>query len=219
MVLGHYGAALAARRLAPDTSLGATAFAAQWLDELWPILLLVGVERVRIVPGLMPANPLDFEHYPWSHSLLMAIVWGVIIGAAWWAWRRSGRTARVLGALVVSHWLLDLPMHRPDLPLWPGSEIRLGLGMWRSIPLTIAVELATFGAGLLVYVRATRPVDRIGRWALVAMVALLLLIFLTGFGGPPPADTRSLALFALGLWLFVPWSWWIDRHREPRRER
>jgi hypothetical protein len=215
MLLGHYGVALAAKRVAPRTSLGATAFAAQWLDELWPILLLLGVERVRIAPGLMAANPLDFVHYPFSHSLLMTAVWAALVGGAHYALRRDARGAWVVGALVASHWLLDAPMHRPDLPLWPGSEVRVGLGLWRSLPATIAVELTLFALGLAAYLRATRPRDRIGRWGLWAMVATLLAIFFGGVWGAPPPDERALATFALGLWLLAPWAHWVDRHREP----
>jgi hypothetical protein len=132
-----------------------------------------------------------------------------------YAWRRHARTAWVLGALVASHWLLDFPMHRPDLPLWPGSPVRLGLGLWRSVPATVLVELALFAGGLRVYARATRARDGVGRWGLVALVTALLLVFLGGLAGDPPPDARTLAYSALGLWLFVPWCWWVDRHREP----
>ena len=217
MFLGHYGLALAAKRAAPGISLGTTAFAAQWLDELWPVLLLLGVESVRIVPGLMAASPLEFTHYPWSHSLAMAIGWGAAIGGAHYALRRNGRAAAVVAALVVSHWALELAMHRPDLPLSPGAGSRLGLGLWNSLAATLAVELAVFGAGLLLYLRGTRAVDRVGSWGLYAMVALLLLIFLSGAKGAPPPNESALAVVTLGLWLFVPWSAWVDRHREPLR--
>lgn len=214
MILGHYGLALAAKRVAPRTSLGTFAFAAQWLDELWPILVLAGIERVRVAPGLMAANPLDFEYYPYSHSLAAAIVWSILLGGIYYVLRRERRSATVVGLLVLSHWILDLPMHRPDLQLWPGSAMRVGLGAWRSIPLTIFLELAVFGFGLVVYLRTTRARDRIGNWALWGMAAVLLLIFVSGFTSAPPPDGRAVALGALGLWLFVPWSYWIDRHRE-----
>ena len=216
MFLGHYGLALAAKRAAPRTSLGTLAFAAQFLDELWPILLLLGIERVRIVPGLMDASPLDFVHYPISHSLLMAALWGVAIGGIYFAVRRYGRGALVVGALVVSHWFLDAPMHRPDLPLWPGSEMLVGGGLWRSVPLTLVLELAVLAAGLALYVRGTRALDRIGSWGLWGMIALLLVIQAGSLFGPPPASESALAYSALGLWLFVPLSWWIDRHRGSR---
>jgi hypothetical protein len=104
MFLGHYGLAFAARRAAPRTSLGTLTFAAEFLDELWPILLLLGVEQVRIVPGLMTMSPLDFVFYPYSHSLLMAVVWALIIGGLYFAIRRYGRGAWVVALLVVSHW-------------------------------------------------------------------------------------------------------------------
>src|SRR4051812_19491395 len=127
MLLGHYGAAFAAKRLAPRASLGTFAFAGQLLDELWPILVLLGIEQVRVVPGLMAANPLDFVYYPYTPSLLGALVLGVILGAIYYRRRRDRRSARIVGLLVVSHWVLDLPMHRPDLQLWPGSHTRVGL--------------------------------------------------------------------------------------------
>ena len=213
MLLGHYGLALASKRAAPDASLGLFAFAAQWLDLLWPILLIAGLEQVRIVPGLMAANPLDFVHYPISHSLLMAVVWAVLLGAFYLMARRNRRVALLVAALVASHWILDFVTHRPDLPLWPGST-RVGLGLWNSVAATIAIELAIFGAGLALYASRTRARDAIGRWALAAMVALLLLIFFSGFVSPPPPSPQAVAYVTLGLWLFAPWAHWIDRHRE-----
>jgi hypothetical protein len=214
MFLGHYGLALAAKRVVPRTSLGTLAFAAQWLDELWPILLLLGLERVRIVPGLLPANALDFVHYPISHSLVMVVVWAVVIGTVYGMMRRDRRAGMVVGALVASHWVLDLLMHRPDLPLWPGSRVLVGLGAWRSVPLTLVLELAVFGGGLALYLRATRARDRVGTVALWAMVAFMVLAFLGAtFGAPPPGE-RALAIGGLAIWLFVPWYWWIDQHRD-----
>jgi membrane-bound metal-dependent hydrolase YbcI (DUF457 family) len=213
VLLGHHGIALAAKRAAPRASVGALNFAAQLLDELWPIFVLMGLETVRVAPGLMAANPLDFVHYPITHSLVGAVGWSVLLGVSYLAMTRYRRGAVVVGLLVLSHWFLDLPMHRADLPLWPGSDVRVGLGAWRSIPLTIAIEVAVFGAGLAVYLRTTRAKDGVGKWGLWAMVVVLLGIFFGGFVSPPPADGRAVAMGALALWLFVPWGWWVDRHR------
>ena len=213
MFLGHYGIAFAAKRVAPRTSLGALVFAGQFLDELWPILLLLGVEHVRIVPGLMAASPLDFTSYPYSHSLLMGIVWGVLVGALYFAFRKYGRGALVLGALVVSHWFLDLPMHRKDLPLWPGATSpKYGWGLWNSVGLTYIIELTIFLAGVSAYTRATRPLDRIGRFGWWIYVVLLGILFVGSNGAPPPS-VSALAWTALGIWLLVPWAWWVDKHR------
>jgi membrane-bound metal-dependent hydrolase YbcI (DUF457 family) len=215
MLLGHYAVAFAAKRAAPRTSLGLLAFAAQWLDELWPILLLAGVERVRIVPGLMRVNDMDFVHYPYSHSLLMAIVWALLIGALYFAIRRYRRGAYVVAALVLSHWVLDAPMHRPDLPLWPGSDALVGFGLWNSVPVTLVLEIGLLCIGVFMYVRCTRPLDRIGSVGLACLVGVLLLMYLGGTFVAPAANEGSLALSALGLWLFVPVTYWIDRHRTP----
>lgn len=213
MILGHYGVALAAKRVAPRTSLGTLILAAQWADELWPLLLLVGAERVRVAPGLMAANSLDFVSYPYSHSLLMMIAWGLVLGAIYFGIRRYVRGAWIVGALVVSHWALDLVVHRPDLPLWPGSPMTVGLGLWNSVAGTLVVEFGLLVLGAVVYVRTTRARDRIGSWGLWAMLVLLGAILLSGLVSPPPPDPRVIAYSALGLWLFVPWGYWVDRHR------
>lgn len=212
MFLAHYGLALAAKRAAPKASLGAGVAAAQWVDLLWPLLLLAGLERVRIVPGLMAASALDFEHYPITHSLAAVLGWAALFGGVHFLFRRSGRAAGVLAALVASHWVLDAVVHRPDLPLWPGSDVLVGGGAWRSVAVTLVLELGLLGAGLLVYSRTTRPRDRVGRWGLWTMVAVLVAFYLGSFTGPPPSET-ALAYGGLTLWLFVPWAWWVDRHR------
>ncbi|HEX6628724.1 MAG TPA: metal-dependent hydrolase [Gemmatimonadaceae bacterium] len=212
MFLGHYGLALAAKRAAPRTSLGALVFAAQFLDELWPILLLLGVEQVRIVPGLMVASDLQFVYYPFSHSLLMAIVWGALVGGGYFVFRRYRRGAWVVGLLVVSHWFLDLPMHQKDLPLWPGAASpKFGWGLWNSLSLTYIIEFTILLVGISAYNRMTRPADQIGRWGWWIYVLVLVALFVTS-NSPPPSE-RALAWMTLGIWLFVPWAWWIDKHR------
>jgi membrane-bound metal-dependent hydrolase YbcI (DUF457 family) len=212
MFLGHYGIAFAAKRAAPRTSLGALTFAAQFLDELWPILLLAGVEQVRIVPGLMAASPLEFTSYPYSHSLLMALVWAVLIGAIYFASRRYGRGAWIVALLVVSHWVLDVPMHAKDLPITPWSDTKLGWGLWNSLPATHIIEFAIYAIGIAIYLRATRARDKIGVWGLWAYIVVLAAIFLGSNGAPPPSE-RALALTTLFIWLFVPWAYWVDKHR------
>jgi uncharacterized membrane protein YhaH (DUF805 family) len=144
----------------------------------------------------------------------MAIVWSLVVGGVYFARRGDRRSAVIVGLLVLSHWVLDFPMHAPDLPLWPGSSVKVGLGAWRSIPLTIVLELIVFIPGLVIYLRTTRARDRIGSWALWAMVVFLLFIFFSGFSSAPPPSERAIGYTALGIWLFVPWGYWIDRHRD-----
>ncbi|HEV7799475.1 MAG TPA: hypothetical protein VGP15_00235 [Burkholderiales bacterium] len=218
MLLGHFAVAFAAKRYAPRTSLGTLILAAQLLDLLWPLFLIVGWEHVQVVPGLMRASPFDFDRYPISHSLLMAVVWGAALGGGYHIFRRYPRGAAAITIAVVSHWLLDVPMHRADLPLWPGAASpKIGFGLWNSIGATIFIELSLLTAGVVMYAGVTRPRDRAGTRALAAMVAVLVLIFISGFFSPPPTSEHAVAFLTLGLWLFVPWGYWIDNHREPSR--
>lgn len=216
MFLGHYAVAMAAKPVAPKASLGALVLGAQFLDLLWPVLLLTGTERVRIEPGAMEANALVFEHYPFSHGLAVVAVWAVAV-AVIYAWTTRYRVgAVVVGSAVLSHWFLDLPMHAPDLPLAPGLGVRLGGGLWNSLEATLALELGLLALGIAIYGRATEARDGVGRWGYRSMVAVLVVFFLGGALGPPPPSESALAFTALGLGLFVPWAYLVDRHRRPR---
>jgi hypothetical protein len=162
MFIGHFG--VAAKRVAPKTSLGTLILAAQFLDFLWPVFVLLGIEHVRIAPGATPVSPLDFTDYPISHSLLMATVWATLFGGTYYALRRSAPSSWVVGAAVLSHWILDFIVHRPDLQLRPGSEARVGLGLWNSLAASIAGEVLFSGAGLWIYLSCTPARDKIGRY-------------------------------------------------------
>lgn len=212
MVLGHYGLALAAKRVAPRTSLGTLVLAAQLADEVWPILLLLGIERVQIQPARQPTLQLAFLHYPFTHSLLTEIIGGIVLGLIYFAFRRDIKGSVVVALLVPSHWVLDLLVHVPDLPIWPGGP-KFGLGLWHSLIATLVLEFAVFGAGIVIYLRSTRAKDRTGLWALWIFLAILAGGYLSSLVGPPPKDVHGLAYGALTLWIFVPWSYWIDAHR------
>jgi membrane-bound metal-dependent hydrolase YbcI (DUF457 family) len=213
MFIGHYAIALAAKRVAPRTSLGTLCAAAQLADLLWPAFLLTRWETVRIEPGNTAFTPFAFDSYPVSHSLLALLAWGLLFGLLYRARTGYGRGALVIAALVVSHWFLDAATHRADMPLYPGGP-RVGLALWNSVPLTLAVEGAMFVAGLWVYVASTRPRDAIGRYGLAALVLVLALAFVAPqFAGPPPS-VRAVALGAIIFgWLNVFWAGWVDRHR------
>jgi hypothetical protein len=209
---GHLAVALAAKRLAPRASLGTLAAAAQLQDLVWPALLLAGVEVVRIEPGATAASPLDFVSYPFSHSALAALAWAAAAGL-FHRWRTRDRAgAWTVAGLVTSHWLLDALAHRPDLPTWPGGPLA-GLGLWGSVPATVAVEGALLAAGALVYGRTTRAADAVGRFGLLGFLALVALIAAGNLLGPPPPSDTAVAVAGLGLWLLVAAAAWVDRHR------
>lgn len=212
MFIGHVAVGLAGRTLTPRVSLGTWFLSIQWLDLVWPVMLLAGLEHVRIDPGNTAMTPLDFYDYPITHSLAAVAGWSVLFGAVFYARRRDRTAALLLGAGVASHWLLDALTHRADLPLWPGGPM-VGLELWRSVPLTVVVETAMFAAGVWLYVRATRPLDRTGRIALWSLVGFLYAAYLANAFGPPPPSAGAIGGGALAAWLFVPWAYWIDRHR------
>jgi len=216
MFIGHYGVALAAKRAAPRVSLGTLLMAAQWADLVWPVFLLLGIEGAHIVPGITRLTPLDFYNYPYTHSLFSGLLWAIALAAIYFRLRRDRRAARVLFACVVSHWFLDAVVHRPDLLIFPGAGPRIGLGLWNSLPGTLAAELGTFAAGLILYVRSTKPRDAVGVYGFWLVLLLIVGLWLGSLFGPPPPSERALALSALGQWLIVAWAYWIDRHRPSR---
>jgi membrane-bound metal-dependent hydrolase YbcI (DUF457 family) len=214
MFIGHFAVGFAAKRAAPRTSLATLMVAAQLVDLVWPALVLLGVERVRIDPGNTAFTPLDFESYPWTHSLLMVLAWSAAFGLVYRARTGYVRGAWVGAALVLSHWVLDWITHRPDLPLAPGVGARTGLGLWQSVPATVIVEGALFAAGVGIYLASTRARNRAGSIGLWAFVATLVLLYAANMIQVPPSAT-AVGVGGLAAWLFVPWIAWFDRNREP----
>lgn len=214
MFIGHFALGFAAKRLAPKASLGTLMAAAEFLDLLWPIFVATGLERVRIDPGNTAFTPLDFEHYPISHSLAMVLIWASLFGGLYWRVSHYRRGAIVAGVLVASHWFLDVVAHSPDLPIAPGWGVRAGLGLWNSVAATLIVEGLLFAAGVWIYARATSARDRIGRYGFWAFVAFLALIFAANASGPPPPSIRAIEIAGLaGGLAIIAWSAWFDRHR------
>lgn len=220
MFIGHVAVAFAVKRAAPEVKLWQALLAANFLDVLWPVLILAGVERVSIAPGNTPVTPLDFVAYPWSHSLAMAVLWGVAFAAVYAGSGGTRRGAAWLGLLVVSHWGLDFLSHRPDLPLVPGGDLKLGLGLWYSLPATVLVESSLFAVGLALYVAGTRARDRQGWIALTVLVAIFLVAYAVNLTAPPPPSVTAIGFGALAIAVLGPLlAWWVDRHRSDVAER
>jgi hypothetical protein len=215
MFLGHPATGFAAKRIVPRVSLGMLILAPMFLDLLWPVFLLLGIEHVRIDPGNTVMTPLDFYNYPWTHSLLMAVVWGAILGAIYFAVSKYSRGAWIVGLLVVSHWILDFVTHAPDLPLYPGGP-EYGLEMWNNRAATTITEFLLLAIGFALYLSVTRARDRIGSIAAWTLVIFLALIFVGNVTSPPPPNAEMIAYVGLLQILFPIWGWWIDRHRQVR---
>ena len=213
MFLGHYAVGLAAKKIAPQASLGALIAAPILLDLLWPIFLLLGWEHVTIEPNRNPFLRLFFDFYPISHGLIAVVGWATLFASLYFGFTRYALGALVIWLGVVSHWLLDFIVHRPDLPLYSGSRL-YGLGLWNYRAVTIGIELALLMLGIFLYLRQTRAKDRIGNYVFWAFILFLLAAYGGATFGPPPRSVKMLAIAALFTCLFIPWAWWFDRHRE-----
>lgn len=212
MFVGHLAVALGSKRVDPKLPLGAAVAAAFGLDLLWPLLLLGGVEVVRVSPNDTAFTHLAFESYPWSHSLLMSLVWAGLAGGVAARLLKSSRSGLVIGALVISHWLLDWVTHRPDLPLIPGGAL-YGLGLWNSIPATIGIEGVLLSLAAWLYLKSTRATGRPGSVGLYAMLTLCVAMWVSQPWAPPPPSATAVAFGALALWLLPPWAAWAEKHR------
>lgn len=172
MYAGHFAAAAALRAKEPAAPFWALLVGVGLLDLLFGPFVLLGIERATVTPGISPGFSLD--HIDWSHSLVMAVVWSVLFGALFL--KRGRRVAAVLGFAVFSHFLLDLPMHPPDLALWPGSSTHLGLGLWRSLPLGWwFIELGLILAACAYYIARARQTRAFGGhpWLVAAVIVVL----------------------------------------------
>lgn len=216
MFIGHYAIGFAGKQIDNRPSLGTMFMAVQWLDLVWPVLVLAGVEKVSIEPGNTVLTPLNFEYYPWSHSLLMALVWGGLFAMVYYSRTKNRRGALLLLFLVFSHWILDWITHRPDLQWTPFAEARTGLGLWNHKWAEIIIETGLFLAGIFLYIKVTRGRFKSGNWSLWALVIFLLAIhFMNAFGDPPP-NVEIVAWMGLSQWLLVAWGYWIDSVRKER---
>lgn len=211
MFIGHFAAGFASKKISNSLSLALAFIAVQFLDLLWPILVLLGIEKVRIEEGITKLTPLDFTYYPYSHSLLMVIVWSLLFGLIYYLVTKNRQNSFILGVLVLSHWFLDLLVHRPDLPLSPFSDLKVGFGMWNYPFMGIIIEFGLFFAGVYFYYTSKKPKKKIAFWSLIGF---FMIIQVLNFFGPPPPDVNSIAWGGNMMWLFVIWAWWIEREKK-----
>jgi len=217
MFIGHYAVGLASKKLAPGASLGALIAAPILLDLLWPIFLLLGWEHVSIEPNRNPFLRFAFDSYPISHGLVAVVGWATLFAALYYGFTRYETGAIVIWMGVLSHWLMDFIVHRPDLPLYAGGTRMVGLGLWNHRAATIAIEAALFVLGVWLYSRQTKPKDRVGVYAFWGFVVFLLAAYgAAAFGPAPPPSVRKIAIVTLCSALLIPWAWWFDSHREVR---
>jgi len=214
MFIGHFGAGFVGKKFSKSASLGTYFMAAQWIDLIWPILLLLGIEKVEIEPGISSVTPLDFYYYPYTHSLFGVLVWALLFGFVYYLLKKNSRVAIILGLLVLSHWFLDLLVHIPDLPIFPGEGLKVGLGLWNSFAATIILEGLIFGLGVYLYYKVTKAKNKTGKYSLIGLITFLILIYALNLTGPPPDSVEAIGIVGNAQWLIILCAYWIDRNRE-----
>lgn len=213
MFLGHFAVAFAAKKVNSQPSLGTYFFAAQFLDLLWPTLLLFKLEKVKINTVDKNQLPLIFTSYPISHSLLMVLIWGIIVWLIYKLVSNDARAALVVAFCVVSHWILDLIVHVPDLPLYPGNSPLVGLGLWKYMSIELILESLMFVIAAYIYAKATRARNKAGLISFWTLLIFLFAIQVANAFGPPPPSINAVAWAGQLQWLFVFWAYYTDKNR------
>lgn len=218
MFIGHYGPAFAGVRVARSVPLWVLFLSVQIVDVAWGLLVALGIEKVRVEPGFTATSPFDLYHMPYTHSLPGAVVFAVAIGLAYAVLARRDRLAGgvVVGLASMSHWLLDLLVHIPDLPLWPGGP-KVGFGLWEYRTLAILLEAGVLLAGFWLYLTATRAKGLPGRASPWLLVLALFAAEAYHLSAPPAGDAVTVGLSSLMVFLvFTGLAALVDVTREAR---
>jgi hypothetical protein len=219
MFAGHYGVGYGGKEADRWVPLWVLFIAVQFLDVVWTILVLANVEKATIVPGLTDASDFQFTYYPYSHSLTAAIGWSVLAYAAVRllaprAWRTNA-AGLLVGVAVLSHWPLDLIVHRADLPLWDDTN-KVGLELWSNAPVTFVVESILVILGVLLYVRATKDGARAGLAAAWILAAVIVVIDAVAVFGTSDSVKTAAATGLFGYLFLAALAWLVDRLRRSK---
>lgn len=219
MFVGHYGVSFAVKSADKNIPLWILFIAVQLVDVLWAIFVLTGVEKVRITPGITATNPLDLYYMPYTHSLVAALFWsGLGLIAYRFVGRGAGYAAFLFAAAIFSHWVLDLVVHRPDLPLYDDTY-KVGFGLWNYPALALALESSLLFGGIVLYLRSSRGVSLTAKFGVPVFGIVLILLQAIVFFGPPPTSPSTAALTALLLYVVLAGvAYWLEKKRlyQPR---
>jgi len=218
MFVGHYAVSLAARSTGVALPLWLWFVAVQWLDIVLDVLVLTGVEKIRIVEGFTETNGLDLYYMPFSHGLLGAVALSLALAAIVAAAFPSARQPLAFGLVALasfSHWLLDVPMHTPDMPLYDDTA-KVGLGLWNHPEVGVPLELAVLVLGAWLYIRSTTFAER-GKAIMWGFVALLGVLHVASLFTPLPSSPNGFAVTALAAYVgLTALAAWVERRAVAR---
>ena len=213
MFVGHYGVAFVTKKADASIPLWVLFLAVQWLDVIWAPLVLLGIERVRIVPGFTATNPLDLYYMPYTHSLVAAILWSAAAALVYGAVRPANtRTRLLVGLAVFSHWVLDFIVHVPDLPLYD-NRAKVGLGLWNVPIVAFCLEAVLLLGAIVMYLRTVKR----SRLGILAFGLVMLAVHAYVFFGPPLGSPAQAAVTALGAYVVFAFLIWFISDRTVTR--
>lgn len=219
MFIGHYGIALVLKKAYNGLSIGWLFIAVQLVDIVWTILVLLGVEKVAIVPGITKVNPLDFYYYPYTHSLIAFFFWSFLVFIICYFIKNKSGLSRfkfglILAFVVFSHFLLDVITHRPDIPLAGEESVKIGFGLWNHVAFSYILEAVIFIVGFWLYFKSGLLKTTKRKAAFLIFAVSLLVLNLINLLGSPPSDTNIVALSGLSLYIVIAlFGFWIDKQK------
>ncbi len=216
MFVGHYAVSLALKKFEKRVSLGILFLAVQFIDILFFPFVLLGIERMHIIENFTQSTHFELEFMPYTHSLVGSLFWaGVAYALFRWLIVKKNSVAVVVALAVFSHWVLDLVVHTPDLPLWSDTSIKLGFGLWNNAIATYVLEAILLVLALSLYLRSTSATSVLGKYGMTVFVVFLLLVNVVNIFGPLQSDSK-LVLAISGLtsyFLFAGVAFWLDTKR------
>lgn len=220
MFVGHYAASLALKKVDKSVSLGILFLAVQFVDILFFPLVLLGIERYRIVENYTESTHFALDYMPFTHSLIGSVILAAIVYFIFKFFYRTKKvsnkmTAFVVAVAVLSHWFFDLVVHTPDLPLLSDSSTKVGFGLWENAVATYILEAILLIAGLALYLKSTKSSTRVGKYGMIVLVFLMLLINANNIFGPPfGSDVVTMSISALVMYFaFAGAAFWLDKKR------
>ncbi len=216
MFIGHYAAALALKKFEKRASLGVLFLGVQLADIVLFPLVLLGIERINIIENFTQSTHFELEYMPYTHSLVGSVLWALAAYALFrWVMVKNHAVALVVALAVFSHWVLDLVVHTPDLPLWNDASLKLGFGLWNNAIAVYVLEAALLLGALWMYLKSTSATTAVGKYGMGVFVVFLLLVNILNIFGPLQDDNKvTLAVSALAAYfLFAAVAFWLDRKR------
>jgi len=216
MFVGHYAASLVLKKFENRASLGVLFLSVQLADIVFFPLVLLGIERINIIENFTQSTHFELEYMPYTHSLVGSVLWALAAYALFrWVIVKNHAVALVVALAVFSHWLLDLVVHTPDLPLWNDASLKLGFGLWNNAIAVYVLEAALLLGALWIYLKSTSAATATGKYGMGVFIVFLLLINILNIFGPLQDDNKTtLAVSALAAYLlFAGVAFWLDRKR------